>query len=269
MQKDLFEVGSPVAVDQLLRAAPVDDMTLFHHQDLRTQPLDLAHIVGGHQDRRAGALTPLFEIAAHPIAGVRIEGSRRLVEQQQLGFVQQRLGERDTGFLPGRKLARRAFEKGRDLQVACDVLDSLAPIRQTVEPGIDQQVLAHRQAMRQVDKRRGKIHAVEDAIPVAQHVLAEDLHPPGGRQQEPEQDREGGGLPGAVAAEQRGGHPARDAEADPVYRNGGRVAFDEIVDFDGGRGHRPYMTRCRDFGQQTRTNQTRSSGERHQSHHRE
>jgi len=121
-----------------LGAAPIDDTALLHHQDLGTQPLDLAHIVGRHQDRRAGARTPLFQIAAYPIAGVWIEGSRRLVEQQQLGLVQQRLGERDTGFLPGRELARRAFEKGRNLQIAGEVLDSLAPIRQTVEPGIDQ-----------------------------------------------------------------------------------------------------------------------------------
>src|ERR1700730_4387169 len=103
--------------------------------------------------------------------------------------------------------------------------------------------------MRQVDKGRGKIHSGEDAIPVAQHVLSEDLDLPGSWQKQPEQDRERGRLSSAVAAEQRRGDPARDPKTDPVYRDGGRIALDEIVDFDGWRDHRPYMTRCRDFGQ--------------------
>src|SRR5580700_10097273 len=125
--------------------------------------------------------------------------------------------------------------------------------------------------MRQVDKRRGKIHSGQDAISVAQHVLSEDLHPPRSRQQEPEQDRESRRLPGPVAAEQRRGDATRDGKTDAVNRDGGRITLDEIVDFDGGRGHRPYMTRYRDFGQygpaspnsdRTRPNLKRSSGDR-------
>ena len=56
-----------------------------------------------------------------------------------------------------------------------------------------------------------------------------------------EQDRQGRRLAGAVAAEQRRGDAARDAKADPVDRDRGRIALDQIVDFDGGLGHRPYM----------------------------
>jgi len=103
--------------------------------------------------------------------------------------------------------------------------------------------------MRQIDEGRREIHLREDAISVAQHVFAEDLHPPGSRQQQPEQDRESGRFPSPVAAEQRRGDATRHAETDSVHRDGGRIALDEIVDFDGGHGHRPYMTRCRDFGQ--------------------
>ena len=43
--------------------------------------------------------------------GVRIERGGRLVEQQQFRIVEQRLGQRDAGFLPGGKPAGRPVEK--------------------------------------------------------------------------------------------------------------------------------------------------------------
>src|ERR1700747_3902687 len=102
--------------------------------------------------------------------------------------------------------------------------------------------------MRQVDKGGGEIHPGEDAISVAQDFRAENLHSAGSRQQKAEQDREGGRFAGTVATEQRRGHTTRDAETDPVDRDGGRIAFDEIVDFDGGPEQRTYMTPCKGFG---------------------
>jgi hypothetical protein len=42
------------------------------------------------------------ELASHPIAGDRVEGGKRLVEQQQLGVPGQGAGERDPLALPSR-----------------------------------------------------------------------------------------------------------------------------------------------------------------------
>jgi len=103
--------------------------------------------------------------------------------------------------------------------------------------------------MGQIDEGRGEIHSRKDAVAMAQHVLSEHLHTAGGRQKQSEQNREGGCLPGAVAAQQRRGDATRDAETDAVYCDGVRIALDEVVDFDGEFGHRPYMTRCRFLGQ--------------------
>ena len=74
-----------------------------------------------------------------------------------------------------------------------------------------------------------------------QNVLAEDLHRAGTRQQEAEEDRQGRGLAGAVAAEQRRGDAALDGKADTIDRNRAVVALDELVNQDDGFGHRPYM----------------------------
>src|SRR5215472_5897029 len=125
---------------------------------------------------------------------------------------------------------------------------------QTIEAGVDQQVLTHRQAMRQIDEWRGEIEPRQHSIAVPQHVFAEDLYFAGSLQQKPEHDREGGRLPRAVAPQQRRCYPTLHREADPVYRDGPRITFHQAVDFDGGRGHRPYMTRSRAFGQRATSN---------------
>ena len=52
-----------------------------------------------------------LELGAHPIRGIRIERGCRLVEQQQFGIVDQRLGESHAGFLPGREAPARTIEK--------------------------------------------------------------------------------------------------------------------------------------------------------------
>src|SRR5215472_10358275 len=79
VQEDFLQIRAAVAFDEFLRAAAVDDAAGLHHHDLGAQALDFAHIVRGHQDRRAGAPAIGFEIAAHPVAGIGIERSCRLV----------------------------------------------------------------------------------------------------------------------------------------------------------------------------------------------
>jgi len=58
--------------------------------------------VGGQQYGAIALAPVVLNMAAHPVGGVGIERRRRFVEQQQLGFVDQRLGESDAGLLPGR-----------------------------------------------------------------------------------------------------------------------------------------------------------------------
>jgi hypothetical protein len=127
------------------------------------------------------------------------------------------------------------------LQVLRQRGDPLIALRQAVEPGVDDQVLPHRQAMRQVNIGRGKIHPRQHAVAVAQHVLVKDAHRTGGRQQQAQQDRQGRGLAGAIAAQQRRRDAALDRKADAVHGRRRAIALDQIFDKDDGLGHRPYM----------------------------
>src|SRR5437868_1854278 len=74
-------------------------------------------VVRGEEDRGAGAVAVVFEIAAHPIAAVGIERGGRLVEQEEFGLVQQRLGERNPGLLARGQFTGWALKLGFDLQV--------------------------------------------------------------------------------------------------------------------------------------------------------
>ena len=71
-----------------------------------------------------GLALVVLEVAAHPVGGVGIERGRRLVEQQHVGLVDQRLGQRHARLLAGRQLAGRAVEERRDLHVLGDLLDA-------------------------------------------------------------------------------------------------------------------------------------------------
>ena len=65
---------------------------------------------------------------AHPVGGVGIERGGRLVEQQQVRRVDQRLGERDARLLSGRELAGRAVEQIGQFEFARDLDDALRQI---------------------------------------------------------------------------------------------------------------------------------------------
>ena len=142
------------------------------------------------------------------------------------------------------------LEEFPDLQILGKPFDAFATARQAVKPRVDQEVLADREPVRQIDKRRGEIHPRQHPIAVPQHVLAENLHPACGRQQEAEQDREGRRLAGTIAAEQCCGDTTPDSKADAVYRDGARIVLDEIFDFDRKFDHRPNMAHDRSSGHQ-------------------
>src|SRR6478735_3460943 len=79
--------------------------------------LGRGHVMRGKQDRGTARLRIFFQLLPHPIGGIRVERRRRLVEEQQLGRVEQGLGEPATSLLCGRELAGGAVEQRRYLQI--------------------------------------------------------------------------------------------------------------------------------------------------------
>ena len=152
-----------------------------------------------------------LEMAAQLVGGVGVERGGGLVEQQELGLVDQRLGEQHAGLLPGREPAERAVEerlagRGRGQSSA---IRSLRP-RHGVELGVDAQVLAHGQPLRQVDIGAGEVHPRQDARSAARGIgLAQDADRAGAGLEQAQQHGDGRGLAGAVGAEQRHGPAPR------------------------------------------------------------
>ena len=235
VEEHLLEILPAIAFDQRLGRPAVDDAAAPHHQHLAAQPLDLGHVVRGQQDGGAARSRVLLEIAADPVGGIGIEAGGRLVEQQHLGLVEQRLGQRHPGLLPGRQAAEAALQEFAEIEMLGQLGDPPAPARHAVEMGIDREVLRDRQPLRQVDIGRGEVHPRQHPVAVAHDVLAQHCDAAGTRQQQAEQHRDGGGLAGAVAAEQRDGGPGRHGETDAVHRGDSVEALDQVVNRDDGR----------------------------------
>ena len=113
---------------------------------------------------------------------VGVERRRRLVEQQHVGRVEQGLGQRHAGTLTGRERAIAACPKILEGEDPRHLLEPFAPLPQTVEPGIDVQILAYREAMRSytvLSDHAGRARTLRKlgALDAAAKVLAEAKEP--------------------------------------------------------------------------------------------
>jgi ATP-binding cassette subfamily B protein len=158
--------------------------------------------VRGEQDGAAGLAPVALEPGAHPVAGVGVEGGGRLVQQEEVGAVDQRLGQRHPRLLPGRERAGGAVQQLGQLEVARQGGDARGQLRDAVEVAIDAQVLFHAEPVRQGDVGRGEIHPGERGEAVPRHVVPQRRDAPRGGHQQAEQHADRGGLARAIAAEQ-------------------------------------------------------------------
>ena len=206
---------------------------LLEHDDAVAQALDLAHVVRGEQHGRAALAAIVLEPAAHPVGSVGIERGGRLVEQQDLRLVDQRLRERHAGLLAGRQLAGRPVEEFVQVEFLGQRADAAGDVVAAIEHAEHVEVLPHREPHRHVDVGAFEIHPVQHAMPVARHLDAQHGDVAGGRLHQAHDGGDGGGLAGAVAAEQRRAGARLDGERDAVHRGDGLVALDQAVDGDG------------------------------------
>ncbi len=173
---------------------------------------------------------------AHPVRGVGIERGGRLVEQQNLRGIDQRLGKRDAGLLSRRKLAGGTVDELRQVELARERRNAAFEILNRVEQPEHGEILPHRQPVRHVDIRALEIHLVQHMVALARHLGAEHLDGAGGGRDEAHDHGDGGGLAGAVAAEKSGDGATLERERNAVDRTGGLVDLHQLVNGDGGLG---------------------------------
>ena len=93
-EADLHDLTPDVFGDETARRPLGHDPAGIHHDEPVAQLFCLVHEVGGDHLRRA-AFFELVQLVPQHVAGLRVEPGRRLVEQKQVGVVDQRPGDRD------------------------------------------------------------------------------------------------------------------------------------------------------------------------------
>ena len=207
-----------------------------HQHGAVGEVVGLLEVVRGEDDRRA-ARGELAHRRPEGVAPLDVHRDRRLVEHQQVGVADQRAGEAHAlGLAAGELLGalrRGALQPGQ-LQHLVDAQ------RPRVERGHHRHQLAHGEVAQQAAGLQHRADAAgRDRVG---RRAAEERHRPGVGLGEPEQHVDGGGLAGAVGAEQRDRLARRDRDVDAAHRADGPVGraegLDQPLEVDPGLGRR-------------------------------
>ncbi len=199
--------------------------------------LRFVEVVGRDEDRHA-LLRERVDETPELAARQRIDAARRLIEEENRRFVQDRAAERQALPPAARQIARqRVLPSGETGH-----LEHEAPARgqplgtQSVDAAkeldvlVDGQQLVEREALRHVAD--SPLHA----FGIGRHVDAADRGGARRRPQEAAQHPDGGGLAGAVAAQEAEDLAATDVERQPVDGEERAESSREVPDVDGFRG---------------------------------
>src|SRR5215510_4560242 len=121
---------------ELVGRAQSQDAAAFDEGDLVAELLGLPHVMGRQHDGHAPLTAQRRDVGAHAHRDVRIEAERRLVEEQQLRVVDERLGQRQTLLEPGRKLVVLGATVARQLERLDELVDASPQGRavESIEP---------------------------------------------------------------------------------------------------------------------------------------
>ncbi len=212
----------------------------MEQRDTVAEELGLLHVVGSEEHRHPGRLPQILDALPHAVAGDGVEPDGRLVEHEQLGTVDERLGQLEpadhaAGVGAGEPVGR--LGQPHHLKRFGDALapDRPGDVEEAREPA---DVLAAGQ--RRLDRQL--LRDVPDP-PANRHlrptdIEAEHLDPARLHRQERVGDPDRRRLPGAVRAEQAEDLALFDAEVDPVERGVLAIPVDEALAQECGRTRR-------------------------------
>src|SRR3989442_3876025 len=222
VQPERHDLAQPDLALELAGRAPREDPTALDERDLVAELVGLAHVVGRQHDRDALLAAKPGDVLADPHRDVGVEAERRLGQEQELGVVHERLGQRHALLEPGRQIGVRNTAVRAALGEPDQRVDAPAESHpaQAVEPPVERDDLPDPQAP---EERRPSARHVEPAPQrggLADDVEAQHLDgAPVGRQQRGE-DREQRRLARAVGAEQADDRAALHRQRDAAQRVG-------------------------------------------------
>src|SRR6267143_4479192 len=199
-ERELDDVLRAERRDQLAWRAERDDLAVIHDRDAVAQPLGFLHVVRREQHGAASGAKPADDLPQLP-ARVRVETRRRLVEEQQLGLAHQRARHRQPLLLSAGERHHARLPLFVELDEREHFLDR---VRLAIKRSKQREYFADRELV-------GELRCLQlNAQPLAQRAPGSAFAPRRpqnldvaavGRRQ-PLEDLDGGGLPGAVRAEQ-------------------------------------------------------------------
>jgi hypothetical protein len=235
---DLDDVALEVLGDQLARRSLGDLPAVVEDDQPVAQALGLVHEVGREEDRLA-LLEQVLQPLPHQVARLRVEAGGRLVEQQQVGVVDERAAEREAPLHSARELARPGaglrLQRSEIEQLGHALVDQRA--REAEVGAVDAQVLGAGEV---------GIEAVElgdDADPLLglanlrgqRHAERLDRSAVGAGEAEADADRRR--LAGAVRADHAETFARHDLEREVVDDGGVAVLLRQVGDAKKRLGH--------------------------------
>jgi hypothetical protein len=128
------------------------------------------------------------------------------------------------------------IEQLRQIEFLGERRDACVAIHNAIEAREHGQILPDGEPVRHLHVRAFEIHAVQNLVTLARHIVAEDAHGPRRRGNKPHDHRNGRGLAGAIAAEEPDDRAAFDCKRDPGNRGAARILLDQVGNRDGGFG---------------------------------
>ena len=195
--------------------------------------LDLAEQVAGQDDRDPELGPGPPDELEHLVATRRVEPVRGLVEEEEPGVVDDRLGQLHPLAHPGGVAADRPVALLREPHVTEDV-------RRALPGGLRRQAgqlagLGHELGRADVRRERRMLghvaHVAPEPGPLRPRHVAHDLDPAAGRRQQAEEDLDERALAGAVGPDQAH-DPGRDVERQRVERDDAREPLGQRIDAD-------------------------------------
>ncbi len=213
-----------------------DDAPGADDGDAAAELLGLFQIMRRQEDRHSVGIEgakPLPQLEAQ----LDVDAGGRLVENQQLGLVNQRASQREPAFLTARDfrvLEMRVRGKPEALEQHVGALVDLLAAQTVVAGGVNENV-AQREVPVEVELLRREPDQAPRLTPIALVVVAEDADRAGARARQADDRVDRRRLARAVGAEEAEELAGADAQRDAVDGGKAAVPLDEMLDLDGGR----------------------------------
>ena len=221
LQCDIQPVRIAVARLKFRKAPVVAQPAVVDEHQPAADLLDVVHVVRGEQEGRALAPVDLLDKVADAALGHDVQADRRLVQEDDLGIVQQGDGDVCAHLLPEGELAHGLVQEAAHLQNLDEQVDvALVRLhRDLVHAPVQAEGVGHGQIpveLRALAEHDADMLGVLLALLVGDAAVHQDL-PRRGRQDSGEH-LDGGGLSRAVGAHVAHEFAVADGEADVVHR---------------------------------------------------